>query len=440
MAVVLLAGAALGAEAPPDERIAAYQEFRHAFDAGEYATALPLAQRVVELTRSQYGNEAPQLANPLTNLGTTYYRLRNFGMALDSYREALTLLDLQGNATNERLIRPLHGMGAALRGLQRDSEAITPLRRAVEIIRNREGLFAPAQLPRLKALIACYMSNGQFADAGREQQYAFNVAETSFGRNDLRLLDPLDDFARWNETVGQYSAARLLHARAVAIADEKLGGANLRAIPGLRGIARSFRLAYLNGESEESTQAAVSLQDLAPGAVSRMVGAPSSEGERALRNALERLAASATPQPPLRGAVLIDLGDWYMTGGAAARAVSAYRDAWQALGAEEAAKALGMPAAIVYRPPPAAVSRKQLDPETHDEQEVRLRLAVQADGDVRDAIVVNPAPEREAAEKAVISAVKRGLWRPGFRDGQPVAMTDVDFRERVFIRKQKDKG
>src|SRR5689334_11036403 len=124
MALVLLAGAALGAEAPPDERIAAYQEFRHAFDAGEYSAALPLAQRVVELTRSQYGNEAQQLANPLTNLGTTYYRLRNFGMALDSYREALTLLDLQGNATNERLIRPLHGMGAALRGLQRDSEAI----------------------------------------------------------------------------------------------------------------------------------------------------------------------------------------------------------------------------------------------------------------------------------------------------------------------------
>src|ERR1044071_1424158 len=31
-------------------------------------------------------------------------------------------------------------------------------------------------------------------------------------------------------------------------------------------------------------------------------------------------------------------------------------------------------------------------------------------------VVANPAPEREAAEKAVISAVKRGMWRPGFRD------------------------
>lgn len=439
--MLVLAGAAWGADAPPDERIAAYQEFRHAFDAADYAAALQPAQRVVELTRNQFGNEAQQLANPLTNLGTTYYRLRNFGMALDSYREALTLLDLQGNTTNEKLIRPLHGLGAALRGLQRDSEAIAPLRRAIEIIRNREGLFAPAQLPMLKELIACYMSAGQYADAGREQQYAFNVAETSFGKSDLRLLEPLDDYARWNEAVGQYSAARLLHARAVTIADDKLGGSNTRAIPALRGIARTYRLAFLNGETEESAQAAVTLQDqLTPSTLSRVLGAPSSEGEHSLRNALDRLAADKTPQPQLRGAVLIDLGDWYMTAGAAARAVSTYRDAWQAMGPEAAAKILGMPSPILYRPPSVAVARKQNDPDTHEEQEVQLRLAIQADGTVREAIVANPAPEREAAEKAVISAVKRGMWRPGFRDGQAVAMTDVPFRERVYIRKPKEKS
>jgi len=437
----LLAGAASGADAPPpDERIASYQEFRHAFDAAEYTLALPQAQRVVELTRSQFGNEAPQLANPLTNLGTTYYRLRNFGKALDSYREALTLLDLQGNATNDKLVRPLHGMGAALRALQRDGEAIAPFRRAIEILRNREGLYTPAQLPLLKELIACYQSTGQFADGGREQQYAFNVAETAYGKSDLKLLGPLDDYARWHEVLGQYSAARLLHARAVAIADDKLGSRNLLAIPALRGIARTYRLAFLNGESEESAQAAVTLQDqLTPAGVARLAGAPSIEGERSLRIALDRLTASATPQPQLRGAVLIDLGDWYMTAGSAARGIATYRDAWQALGPDEAPKVLGAPSIILYRPPAMAVARKQLDPETHEDEEVQLRLSVQADGDVREAIVANPAPEREAAEKAVISAVKRAQWRPGFRDGQPIAMTDVEFRERVYIRKQKEK-
>lgn len=439
IALLLLPAAAWCAEAPPDERIAAYQEFRRSFDAGEFTAALPAATRVVELTRNQFGKDALELANPLTNLGTAYYRLRRFGEALDSYSEALTVLDLAGNATDERLVRPLQGMGAALRALGRDAEAIVPFRRAVEILRNREGLYTASQLPLLKQLVACHTSAGQLADAGRDQQYAFTVAETAYGKDDLRLLGPLDDYAQWQEAAGQFSSARVLHARAVQLADSKLGERNLAAVPGLRGIARTYRLAYIYGETEESAQSASLLQDqLAPGMLPRVVNSPSSEGERALRNALDRINADPKARPALRGQVLVDLGDWYLIADQAPRALASYRDAWQALGSD-AGRQLGPPQLLVYRPPAMAVSRHGHDADTHEEQEVQLRLAVQPSGEVRDAIVVNPAPEREGAEKAVIAAVKRALWRPGLQNGVPVATTDVDFRERVFIKRPKEK-
>ena len=438
-AALLLPLAAFAAEAPPDERIAAYQEFRRGFDAGEYGNALPAAIRVVDLSRNQYGNDAAELANPLTNLGTTYYRLRRYGDALDTYREALRLLDLGGNGTDERLVRPLHGMGAALRGLDRCAEAITPFRRAVEILRNREGLYTGSQLPLMKELIGCYTAAGQQAEAGRDQQYAFTVAETAFGKEDPRLLGPLDDYARWQESVGQFSAARVLHARAVQLADTRLGTRTLAAVPGLRGIARTYRLAYLYGETEESAQTAAALQDpLAAGMMARVANAPSSEGERALRAALERLTANAAAPPTLRAEVLLDLGDWYLIAGVAPRALASYQDAWQAHGAE-AAKQLAAPQVLVYRPPTVAVTRRSYNADTHDEQDVKLRIAVQATGEVRDAIVMNPAPEREAAERAVIAAVKRSLWRPGLQDGSPVAVSDVEFLERVFVRRPKEK-
>jgi tetratricopeptide (TPR) repeat protein len=439
VALLLLPVAAPCADAPPDERIAAYQEFRHSFDAGEYAAALPAAARVVELTRNQFGKDAAQLVNPLTNLGTTYYRMRRFGEALDTYREALTLLDLAGNATDERLVRPLHGMGAALRGLGRDAEAVTPFRRAVEILRNREGLYTASQLPLMKELIACHTAAGNLSDANRDQQYAFTVAETAYGKDDLRMLGPLDDYAQWQEAAGQFSAARVLHARAVQLADARLGGTNSAAIPGLRGIARTYRLAFVYGESEESAQAAATLQDqLAPSMLARVVNTPSSEGERALRNALERVNANADSSRALRAGVLMDLADWYLIAGLAPRAQASYREAWQALGTE-AEKLLGTPQMLVYRPPAMAVSRRGYTADTHEEQDVRLRLAVQPTGEIRDAIVMNPSPEREAAERAVIAAVKRGLWRPGLRDGNPVAVSDVEFIERIFVRRPKDK-
>jgi len=92
------------AEDPPaDERAAAYTRFRAAFDARDYATALPLAVRVVELTANQYGEEAVELVNPLTNLPTTLYRLGQHGEALDTYRRALTILELSARPADARL-------------------------------------------------------------------------------------------------------------------------------------------------------------------------------------------------------------------------------------------------------------------------------------------------------------------------------------------------
>jgi len=433
-------GPAAESAPPEDERLTVYRAFRRAFFAGQYEAALPLATQVLELTRTQFGADAPQLANPLTNLGTTYYRMGNFAAALDNYGAALRLLDLQGEAANEQLVRPLHGMGAALRGQKRDADAIAPFKRAVEILRNRQGLHSVTQLPLLEELIACYISTGRLSEAGREQQYAFGVAEAAYGKDDVRMIGPLEDYALWHEAGGRYTAARVLHVRAIEVADKALGATNLQAIPALRGVARTYRLAYVFGEAEEQAQTALTLQEqVSPNLIARASSAPSSEGERALRNALDRLGSAPLPQQQVRGAVLIDLGDWYLTAGLPPRAMSTYREAWTALGPEAGMRALGNAEPVVYRPPPVAVSRHQYDSSDHDEQDVLLRLHIEADGDVREAIVTNPAPQRESAEKAVITAVKRAQWRPAFRDGEPVASPELAFREPVFVRRPKEK-
>jgi TonB family protein len=439
LGILLFASAAASvcaAEPPVDERVQAYRDFRTAFDVRNYSDALPLAVRVVDLTRNQFGKEGLQLVNPLTNVGTTYYRMRQYGPALDSYREALTLLDQQGDATNLKLIRPLHGMGMALRALDRDEEAIAPLKRAVDITRNREGLYSPNQLPMLRELIGSYMVARRVEDAGREQQYAFNVAETSYGKDDARLIRPLDEFARWNESTGRYTLARAMHLRAVTIADKAQPG-SLLAIDGLRGIARSYLLAFVNGEQEENQQSDDVPASIGLSALTRAQSAPSSEGERALRVAAVRLMAASPADPQRLGAVQLDLADWYLTAGSKQRAQQALRDAWESLSQAHAQTLMSRPVPLVYRPPSSAVSHKTEDPDKFDQADVELRLTVNADGNVTNAVVVNPAPEREAAERAVTAAAKRSLFRPAVENGAPVVTTDYVHRERMYIRKPK---
>lgn len=419
----------------PDERVAAYRQFRNAFDAGNFTTALSPAAQVVELTRKQFGADAPELANPLTNLATTYLRMGEHGLALDNYREALTLLDLQGDTINPKLIAPLHGIGLTLRGLDRHTEAVAPLKRAVDITRNRSGLYSIAQLPMLFSLIDCYESTGRVEDANREHQYAYTIAETTYGRNDLRLLGPLDRFARWQESTGRYAGARAMHARAVEIADAAQPN-SLLALDGLRGIARAFRLAFVNAEAEDMIASVDALpSNISNSASARMFAISSNGSERTLRVALQRLDATPDDHAALRGAVLTDLGDWYLTAGESNRAFAAYRDAWRALATAGDTSSLARPLAVVYRAPSMAVTRKREDPEEFSEQTVELRLSIAANGEVRAATVANPAPEREAAERALTGVVRRALWRPAFSNGEPVASTDFIFAERVNIRR-----
>jgi tetratricopeptide (TPR) repeat protein len=441
-ALLLVAPIAHGAEAVQDERIATYKEFRNAFDAADYAKALPLATQVVQQTRSQFGADSLELVNPRTNVATTWYRMGRYGEALDGYREVLTQLDQQDDATNPLLIRPLHGIGATLHALNRDAEAIAPLKRAVDITRNREGMQSPTQLSLLKELVGCYMSTGHVLEAGTEQQYAFNVAEATYGRNDIRMLGPLDDYARWNEAAGRYTAARALHLRAVQLADSVLGSTTVQSVNGLRGIARTYRLAYVNGETAETaaaTTAADSFSEaMAPAPVS-IVPAQSAEGERALRVAIQRLAMAIPAQPQRLGEVQVDLGDWYLTGGSAARALPVYREAWNSLSLAGGQKLLAAPVPLTYRPPPIAVVRGLQDPNLYDEHTVELRLSIDANGSVRDTVVVNPVPERESAERAVVSAVKRATFRPVITAGTAATSTDQVFRERVYVKRPKVK-
>lgn len=429
-------------EAPVDDRTSTYREYREAFDAGDYARALPLAARVVDMTAMQYGPEEPELANPLTNLATTLYRMRQYGDALDTYRRALTILDVAGNPTDARLVAPLHGLGLTLRAMQRDDEAIVPLKRAVDIIRNRDGLHAPAQLPILRELIQCLEKNRRNEDAGREHLYAYNVAEQSFGTLDPRMIPVVTDLARWYEKTGRYAAARRAYQRVVVLADREQPN-SLRAVEGLRGVARTYRLSYVFPETQDGVMA--SFAEL-PSSLAQGGGMPfagpttSGEGEISLRNALARLERTGTAGAAQRGAVLIDLGDWYRIAGVGQRALSTWGDAWKELSTVGDTSALSKPEPIVYRPPQVAVSQRQQDPDEYMEQVVEVRLAIGANGEVRDATIANPAPERESAERAVISALRRATWRPAFAGGLPVASTDYIHREPVYVRRPQEEA
>ncbi|MCS6946504.1 MAG: tetratricopeptide repeat protein, partial [Steroidobacteraceae bacterium] len=180
----LIALALLGAAAAPPAaaddaaRLQIYRDFRVAFDARRYPEALPLAEQLVALTEQQLGAEDKALVNPLTNLGTVHYRMGNYPAAEAAYQRAVAIAEATANGpASVAMIRPLHGLGEVLLATGRADVAAIMLDRAIDLTRSLNGLYHESQLAILPSLIDSYVALGRLADAEKEHQYGFRVAE-----------------------------------------------------------------------------------------------------------------------------------------------------------------------------------------------------------------------------------------------------------------------
>ena len=414
------------------ERINANQQFREAFDARRYAEALPLAQKVVDLTEEQYGKDARALVNPLANLGTVHYRLKDYPAAEKEYQRSVDILEKTAGTTDRQLLRPLHGLGASHFAESEYVDASVALKRAIDLSRNLDGLFNADQLQILEPLISSYVALDLTQEAEKEQQYALRVAETAYGRMDARMLTPLDRYGRWLEQIGRYTSARLLYARALTIAEQTSGRGSLVAVEPLLGIARSYRLEFVNGAEEVPTaQDAFSNPDMA--GISTDSQRLNPDGERALRLALQAIEKNEPVDHKHRGDTLLELGDWYMSAGGLGRGIDTYREAWKDYVLAGDTTVLTQPRLLVYRPPPTSSKRSSLKPDESDERYVEVKFNVTVDGRT-DAVEMAGGDAPESAQRATVSAVKKARYSPKFEAGEPVETRGMTMREKILVK------
>jgi TonB family protein len=420
------------------DRIDVNKQFREAFDARRYAEALPLAEKVVALTEEQYGKDARALVNPLTNLGTVHYRLKDYAAAEKEYQRSVSILEQTAGTTDRQLLRPLQGLGAAHFAENEFVDASVALKRAIDLSRNIDGLFNADQLQILEPLIASYIALDLKAEAEKEQQYALRVAETAYGRSDPRMLKPLDRYARWLEKLGRYTSARLLYARALTIAEQTGGRGTMLAVDPLLGIARSYRLEFVNGAEPAPEQPDAFVNPDLSGAPGGDINRLNPDGERALRLALQAIDKSQPVDHKKRGDTLVELGDWFMSAGAQPRGIDMYRDAWKEYVQAGDTTVLTQPRQLRYLPPPTSAKRSSIKPDEAEEHYVEVKFNVLKDGRT-DAVEVVNSDASEGATRSLVSAVKKARYAPKLEAGEPVDTQGVILREKM-LTKAKQSG
>jgi tetratricopeptide (TPR) repeat protein len=441
------------------DRVQVYHDFRAAFDARKYPDALSLAGTLVTLTEEQYGASDRSLTNPMCNLATTQYRLRDYKKAEDTYLRAIKIVEDSGGGADRALLRPLHGLGATYFATHQYEDAALILKRALDLSRNLDGLFNVEQMSILDPLIDSLVALNRLDEAERALDYAIRVAETAYGKSDLHVQKPLERSARWQEKMGRYPTARVLYARALQIAEQAGPGAAINTVEPLEGIARTFRLEFVNSDADKSdtsdVHAAASQADPAVQNAQRL----NPDGERAILMALKAIDKTEPVDHVRRGGAFVELGDWYLSSDLLNRGLAAYRRAWKefALGgagtggsttggsATEgtatggstsggSAMPLAAPRQLAYRAPLASVSRAKSDRDNLEEHFVEVSFTVTREGRTNDVITVE-TDATPAQQKSVMSAIRRARYAPRLENGDPVETTGVRFRERLLSRK-----
>src|SRR6266702_5949324 len=370
LAVRLAVGvfAASAAAVTDTGRVQVYHEFRVAFDARQYKDALPLAEKLVSLTEEQYGGTDRALVNPLSNLGTTQYRLRDFKSAEEIFLRSIKIVEESGGGADRALLRPLHGLGATYFATGQYDDASLILKRALDLSRNLDGLFNLEQMSILDPLINSLVALDRHDEAERAYDYSIRVAEAAYGKTDLHVLRPLERSAHWHERMGRYTTARILYARALQIAEQAGEGASIRTVEPLEGIARTYRLEYVNGGDSGQSQVVADPFAVAPELDPAVANSQrlNPDGERAIILALRAIDKAQPVDHMRRGVALVELGDWYACGGVLPSGVQAYREAWKDFELGGSTAPLAAPRQLSYRPPLSSVTRAKGDRDNMD--------------------------------------------------------------------------
>ncbi|HEY0940611.1 MAG TPA: energy transducer TonB [Steroidobacter sp.] len=430
--------------APVPPRPESQQEFWARYDKRDWSAAIDEARRLVQQA-SEHAKEQPlELAKALTLLGNAQLSSGDKASAEPTYREALRIIELQGNSVDPALLDPLRGLGYTLALLERHDEAIPYLERALIVIRRAHGLFDMSQQGVLRQLAVSLTRTGRMVDGAKQMLYLQRVGERTYGERDPRMSPLLCVIGDWYVDTGNFSLGRDRFRDAVQIVERKLGKNDPALVQPLRSLARSYvQEIYFFSHGYQPLQERTMLD---PTSVEPRGINPkylSSEGERSLQRALAILEDRPDTTPTLLTDTLIQMGDWYQIKHHPEKAMNYYRQAAaltasaDASSREAAVAPLSFPVRVYYPMPPLAMRNRQLSPEQIDEKFVSVQFTVTGTGSVEDVeIIEQNGTQRQASE--TVEAIRSSRYRPKFVNGEPVETHGVIAREVFKMRKQDD--
>ncbi|MFK8020693.1 MAG: energy transducer TonB [Pseudomonadales bacterium] len=368
----------------------------------------------------------------------------------DQYVREVELLQAQYGAYNSELAEALQGLGEAQQRLGKHTDAIETLKQSAHITRINEGLFAPAIMPMLNAMVESYAHLGDWEAVDDQHHFMMEINGANYGWNDERMLPILDKLTRWHmfaffeavspEPSHHLHMARSLFSAASRVIELNFGQYDLRLAKQLRGrrIA-DYYLASIMADEAESQLRLERMQSIgrdenfrfAQG--TRTISQGYLSGLRSSRHVVDIYENNDSARPEEVAEAMAELGDWYLRFNKRQSAIRTYLDAYSLL--SENAETIAIRDRMFGRPKVLDFATDYSDYLTPAGKKlstgyVLLELDLTKAGLVSRAQFIEEKPAQPSMRRRALRELRSRRFRPRFEDGAPVPTAALKYRYR----------
>jgi tetratricopeptide (TPR) repeat protein len=395
------------AQAPPTNWLETRIAIEELAEAGDYAAALALEDRLLELAAAESDEDDRRVAEAHLLLARIQRESGDYTSAEQSVLAAIDVYEAEVGRLSPVLIDSFMALGDNYNEAGDYAAAISAWGEARTIGRRNYGLLNPDQLPIIDDMTGAAQRLGEIESARDLQREALVLIERVHGPDSPEALDARLKYAAWLGNYSQFFGEELrLYYEVERTIAEYYDNDPVMITRVMRERANSFRRSD-NGDPL---------------------------GIGGLRKALELLEEMPDPPVLLRAEVLVDIGDWNVEFGRTTGVE--YLEAWRLLGTLENGDELREEwFRSLHQIKLGSLSRRYLsdDPE-HPEGQLTISFTVGVTGRTREVRITDAKPP-ELAESRLANSAKSlfndALFRPSIADGEFVEAPRIyrlDFR------------
>jgi tetratricopeptide (TPR) repeat protein len=403
-------------EVSEEQLLTEFARYRVLLQQGILDEADIAAKRIVEMTIKVYGPQSRETANALNNLGIVQHGNGQFDAAIQNFTSSIEIIEVVADRLNYALVNPLKGLGAAQLGNGRPDRARKTFFRATHITQVNEGPHNLGQIEILESIAETYIRMGDSKSARDILDRIHIINVKHFDQDPLGLLPSLMSRADWQHRAGYYGDERITYRRAIRIIETSSGKNNPMLVEPLRRLGESFYFIDL-------TMATPQQQGLV------------STGEMYFKRAARIAEKSEDLDWRQRAKAQIVLADYYIYIDSQNRARKRYKQVWEFLSTDNEHLAqrnawFNDPSAIRAEILPTVAGKAAPGNPARDDilsGKIVVDYTVSARGRVRNLRTEAFPPEFTDMQRVVHREIRRRIHRPRVIDGVPVQSDDMHF-------------